>query len=237
MIRMNQEFKETFGVWTQAIGTLISAISDTPSLHLDELKKNQLSLIGNVMQATGNAILADSEEEISLGKIGNQIQAIGNSTIVIGIFSNEQETKNNLELKGNLLQAFGSAIALPDLIYIENKSLDDVLNIYAALLQSIGNSLQALSVKFGQKGKGETINFVGSWIQTTGAFIQVLAQNNHDSDKESSTFAKNHDDTDKESSTFEKILTIPPYPLLCLTTNQKESDLSCSPTKTFESYE
>lgn len=105
---MDSQFKETFGSWTQAIGTVISAVAGTPSNVLGEEFREKLDLIGNELQATGNAILADAEETWSLNKFGNVIQAIGNSTVILGLVIDFDEvTKQELIIKGNLIQALG----------------------------------------------------------------------------------------------------------------------------------
>ncbi|MGE7877276.1 DUF6944 family repetitive protein [Peribacillus muralis] len=65
---MDSLFKETFGSWTQAIRTVISAVGGTPSDVLDEDFRKNLDLIGNELQATGNAILVDVEETWLLNK-------------------------------------------------------------------------------------------------------------------------------------------------------------------------
>lgn len=80
--------------------------------------QNNLNLLGNVMQATGNALIADSTEQISLNKIGNQIQAIGNSTVIVGLIIqfNDMATNTKLNIQGNLLQAVGTGMSLPDLL-------------------------------------------------------------------------------------------------------------------------
>ncbi len=173
---MDNELKALFGSWVQAAGTVLAAISSIPSLPLEQKIKTDFSLIGNLMQATGNALLADSETEITLNKIGNEIQAFGNSTVIAGILIPfNEETKTNLSKQGNLLQALGSAAALPDLL-IKEKSFINMLFIIETFLQSIGNSLQAVSENIEQTETKEAVDFAGSWIQATGAVIQALAQ-------------------------------------------------------------
>ncbi|HHU20676.1 MAG TPA: hypothetical protein GXZ58_10795 [Bacilli bacterium] len=173
---MDNELKALIGEWEQALGTLASAIGNTPSFQFNQIMQNNLALIGNTMQATGNALIADSEPIITLTKIGNQIQAIGNTTVITSLFTKNHALQPELQIKGDLLQSFGSAISLPDLFMIENKSSTDLLNICVSILQSIGNYLQALATKIGANEKGTMINLAGSWIQTIGAFIQAFTQ-------------------------------------------------------------
>ena len=142
---MNGQLKALFGSWEQAIGTLLSAISSTPTSHLNQTVEKNLDLLGNVMQATGNALIADSTKQISLNKIGNQIQAIGNSTVIVGLIIqfNKTTTNTKLDIQGNLLQAIGSGMSLPDLLNENNGSSKDGYLLLASLLQFIGNALQA----------------------------------------------------------------------------------------------
>ena len=175
---MDNNLKALFSSWEAAIGTLLSAIASTPSSKLNETLQTNLDLAGNVMQATGSALAADSEKKLTLNKFGNQVQAIGNSVVISGIvISFTEETKRKVTIKGNLFQAVGSSMALPDLLDTTEITMDTLYEIYGALLQSIGNALQGLSGMIELKGeRGEHIDFVGSWIQTIGAFIQALVQ-------------------------------------------------------------
>ncbi|CAH0311111.1 MULTISPECIES: DUF6944 family repetitive protein [Peribacillus] len=141
---MDNQFKETFGSWIQAIGTVISAIAGTPSDVLDEEFRNNLDLIGNELQATGNALLADAEETWSLNKFGNQLQAIGNSTVILGLVIDFDEvTKQELIIKGNLIQALGGGTALAG-AYENPDEPEQAFNVTGNLLQVIGNSMQAI---------------------------------------------------------------------------------------------
>lgn len=65
---MNNQIKELFGSWVQAIGTFIAAVGATPSPILTNQQLNNLSLIGNVLQAVGNALIADTIEQFNLEK-------------------------------------------------------------------------------------------------------------------------------------------------------------------------
>src|SRR5690625_2315981 len=153
---MDNNLKALFGSWDSAIGTILSAIASTPSSRLNETMQTNLDLLGNVMQATGSALVADSEKNITLNKLGNQLQAIGNSTVISGILIQfNEETKEELTIKGNLLQSVGSSMSLPDLLNTNEISMNTLYNIYGALLQSIGNALQGLSGIIQLKGRSE----------------------------------------------------------------------------------
>ncbi|WP_289315489.1 hypothetical protein [Peribacillus sp. NJ4] len=141
---MDSQFKETFGSWTQAIGTVISAIAGTPSNVLGEEFSEKLDLIGNELQATGNAILADAEETWSLDKFGNVIQVIGNSTVILGLVIDYDEiTKQELIIKGNLIQALGGGTAVAGAFENPDEP-EQAFNVTGNLLQAIGNSMQAI---------------------------------------------------------------------------------------------
>ncbi|WP_077622384.1 DUF6944 family repetitive protein [Sediminibacillus massiliensis] len=57
---MGNQQKAVLGAWIQAIGTVIAAIGSTPTTHLPQKLLQDLNLIGNVLQGTGNALMADS---------------------------------------------------------------------------------------------------------------------------------------------------------------------------------
>ncbi|GAE31647.1 DUF6944 family repetitive protein [Halalkalibacter hemicellulosilyticus] len=128
------------------------------------------------MQGTGNALIADSIDEQTLNKIGNQIQAIGNSTVIVGLIIHfDHDTTNKvLNIQGNLLQALGSTLALPELFH-ETKSYSTLVSINGTLLQTIGNALQAIAGGIElNTGDEDNLDFVGSWIQAIGSVLQVL---------------------------------------------------------------
>jgi hypothetical protein len=176
---VNINLEELLGSWIQAIGTIIDAISNTPSYNLGETLQSNLSLIGHVMQATGNALIADSVKECNFESIGNSIQSLGNLTIVSSILINlGKEIKIELTVKGNLLQALGNflspfSVAMDDRTSKEDKLLLDL----GSILQGIGNSLQALSGMLQLKGgdRGD-LNVLGSWIQASGAVLQAVVR-------------------------------------------------------------
>ncbi|MFJ7744207.1 DUF6944 family repetitive protein [Peribacillus sp. NPDC097295] len=140
---MSNEFKETFGSWLQAIGTVLSAIANTPSLVSDYDSANNLDIVGNTLQGTGNALIADGEEAFTLDQIGSAVQAVGNSTVITGLIGTfSDDTNDLLIIDGNFIQALGGGVSAAD---ITENSPAEGLNIVGNLLQLIGNSLQALS--------------------------------------------------------------------------------------------
>ncbi|MFL8936068.1 DUF6944 family repetitive protein [Rossellomorea oryzaecorticis] len=175
---MGNEFKATFGAWVQAVGTVLSAIGNTPSKSLSDDTLTNLDIIGNEMQATGNALEADAiKNPFDLTKIGNQVQSIGNLTVLSGlVFDFNEVTKQELDIKGNLLQALGGSAAVADSLD-EERTLDELLSIYGNALQVIGNSLQAISgiLELNNEESGD-LNVIGSWIQAVGAVLSALVQ-------------------------------------------------------------
>lgn len=189
---MGSEFKATFGAWIQAIGTVLSAIGNTPIKSVPEESLQNIDIVGNELQATGNALEADAiNDPGSLTKIGNQIQAIGNLTVMSGLMIDLNEvTKQELDIKGNLLQALGGSAAVADSLD-EERTLDELLSIYGNALQVIGNSLQAISgiLELNNEDSGD-LNVIGSWTQAVGSVLSALVQN-QSSSSSSSTPASN----------------------------------------------
>ncbi|ANP81831.1 hypothetical protein BAQ53_13550 [Bacillus sp. B25(2016b)] len=141
---MENQFKEIFGAWVTAIGTITSAIGSTPFDFISSNVRKDLNVYGNVLQAVGNALEADGQEEVSLEKIGNEIQSIGNVTVISGLIIDfKEETQIKLVIAGNWTQALGGLTALAD-EFEDISDKDESLNIIGNLLQSIGNSLQAI---------------------------------------------------------------------------------------------
>ncbi|MDZ4569101.1 DUF6944 family repetitive protein [Bacillus cereus] len=141
---MENQFKEIFGAWIAAIGTITSAIGSTPFDFISSNLRKDLNVYGNVLQAVGNALEADGQGEVSLEQIGNEIQSIGNVTVISGlIIEFKEETQIKLVIAGNWTQALGGLTALAD-EFEDASDKDESLNIIGNLLQSIGNSLQAI---------------------------------------------------------------------------------------------
>ncbi|MGG3574172.1 hypothetical protein ABES25_02130 [Bacillus gobiensis] len=185
---MDHLLKGLLGSWIQAIGTVLSAIGSTPLQGVDEEFLNNLNLWGNVLQATGNALMADAQETISLEKIGNEIQAIGNTTVIAGmVIEFDEDTKQVLIIKGNFLQALGGGVSLSDELD-GRKTLDEVFGIIGNILQIIGNSLQAWGGIYELKEEdGQSLEVNGSWIQAVGAVLSAIGQTKEDSKEISKT--------------------------------------------------
>lgn len=175
---MENQAKALMGSWIQAIGTIISAVGNTSSIIRDQAFLRHLDFLGNVLQATGNALVADSEEEFSLDKLGNKIQSIGNLVIIasfLAAISEERETEMNI--KGNLIQSVGGSLSFTDVLN-EELTTESFYDIYGNLLQIIGNCMQAIAGMKELKGvDGEQINTVGGWIQALGSVLTLIGTN------------------------------------------------------------
>ncbi|MEK5382398.1 DUF6944 family repetitive protein [Niallia sp. FSL W8-0635] len=86
---------EIASVWVQVIGTILAAIGNSVWEILSEDEVKNLDLVGNVLQAFGNAVQADQQETVTFEKIGTQIQAIGNTVVASSyiLFEDELESK------------------------------------------------------------------------------------------------------------------------------------------------
>src|SRR5690625_1919476 len=160
----------------QAIGTIISAIGNTPTIVRTEDSSRNLDLWGNVLQGTGNALIADSVEEITLDKIGNKIQTTGNMLIVFAFLRPvSEQVETELNIKGNMIQATGGSLSFVDALN-EEMTVITLYDIYGNLLQIIGNSMQSIGGRKSLKeNDGETINTIGSWVQAIGSVLTLMS--------------------------------------------------------------
>jgi hypothetical protein len=174
---LGENSKQLIGAWTQAIGTVVAAIGSTPSLPIHENDRIGLGLVGNVLQATGNGLEADSQTTLTYGKLGNIIQATGNLTVSTGLAIDfPSDTGERLVISGDLLQVLGAVTALGS----SNRSYMIIGNS----LQVIGNSLQASggvrilkesAHTIWQPGDGNEILIAkGSWIQALGTILLAI---------------------------------------------------------------
>lgn len=179
---------EIASVWVQVIGTILAAIGNSVWEILSEDEVKNLDLVGNVLQAFGNAVQADQQETVTFEKIGTQIQAIGNTVVASSYILFEDELESKLIIKGNWLQAFGALVEAVDEV-LDNSGPEQTLNILGNTTQAVGNSFQAIGGKhilFNNKDKGLFLVISGSWIQAVGTILNAigqtdeeLAENNH----------------------------------------------------------
>ncbi|HFK1762998.1 hypothetical protein AT258_03345 [Bacillus wiedmannii] len=184
---MDDPIKEIVGAWFVAVGTIIAAIGSTPLKSLNSEIRKDLSIWGNVLQATGNGLEADGQQEISLEFIGHGIQSIGNITVLTGLIIDfEDETQKKLVIAGNWVQTLGGVTAIGEEIE-DSSNIDESYNILGNLLQATGNSLQAIGgideLKASRDKReevfeedGQLIVITGSWVQAVGSVVSLIGQ-------------------------------------------------------------
>lgn len=147
-----------------ALGTIIAAISATPSFAWTKEQEMSLSLWGNTLQATGNGLAADDRESSSIGQVASVVSASGNITVINGILN--ENSRKIRTIQGNQLQALGASVALSEGVEKKDHTL-----IIGNGLQAIGNVLQAEGARLSR----DDWTLVGSWIQATGATLIYIA--------------------------------------------------------------
>ena len=91
-----------------AVGTVLSAIATTPSQSIPDAIQDDFEFIGSILEALGIAIASDEDATV-LDKTGELIDIIGSLEIAASTLNDNNELKNILYKKGNLLQALGEA--------------------------------------------------------------------------------------------------------------------------------
>ena len=156
--------------WLDGIGTILSAIGNTPFPFVSEQLLLNTDFVGDVLQANSAAIMADLEEEYNLSKIGNSIDASGNVTEIAGNISSNELLANS----GNAIQTVGTGLTFVDAVQVQQKYLD-LYYLYGTLIQTIGLSLQTIAGGFPTENKfGERLNTVGTWVQAIGSNIEAI---------------------------------------------------------------
>ena len=199
---MESESKAIVGSVIVSVGTITAAIGSTPSNYIKSNVRDDLTLVGNVLQATGNGIDAEAKGTF-LRSVGKEITASGNLTVITGlVFDIRKEASYKLFIAGNLIQALGLAVNFGDAIDLPPFPGQSE-NIVGSITQIIGNSLQAIGWtealenirkdendnKNKQKKSGyyyedyfkknnvqqfELLVATGSWIQAIGSVISVI---------------------------------------------------------------
>lgn len=162
------------GGWIEAIGTIVAAIGNTPSKVLSKSMLKDLRIIGNVLQASGSALVADNEE-LLLDIVGDQLQAIGNVTVVAGILASNEQLSQRLLTQGNLLQILGTGVSINTQ---ENLSFIQTIDNIGNIIQAIGNTIQVFANMSTEEGIN--LNALGVWIQAGGTVITALASDYDD---------------------------------------------------------
>ena len=165
----DSNIKAIVGNWTVAVGTLLSAIGNTPSTIFTQQTLKDFNIIGHILEAGGIAIVSETEDTL-LYTVGDQLQAIGNLTVVVSILSENEQTAQLLEKQGNLLQVLGLGLV----INTEGKlTLLQTLYNTGIIIQLIGNAIEAIANT--ETNEGKVMRAVGAWIKAIGAFITALA--------------------------------------------------------------
>ena len=140
MMKMNEA---KFSAWLIAIGTVLSAIANTPSATLSDSVLEDLDLIGSVLQAVGSGIIPEDAEYLE--QVGGRIEALGDIVTVQALFVEDERTSALLNAQGNLIQVVGTGLGLN----LEgNQTVNEALNTIGDLLQMIGNSYIAFSINY-----------------------------------------------------------------------------------------
>lgn len=162
-----------WGETLDLIGTTTSAIASTPNIISNETLKDSLEILGNILQATSSALIAEQTKNFSLEQYGETIQSLGNSMNVYSLLSTlDPEIQRKLMIKGELFQATGCAISLSCSLNESNRN-----HIYSDFLQLLGNTLQGVGEANTFKYlRSETVIMIGSWAQAIGALLSLLEQ-------------------------------------------------------------
>lgn len=186
-----------------SVGTITAAIGSTPSNYIKSNVRDDLTLLGNVLQAEGNAIDAEAKGTV-LRSVGKEITASGNLTVITGLaFGFRKEASYKLFITGNWIQALGLAVNIGDAINLPPFPGQSE-NIVGSITQFIGNSLQAIGwsealenirkdendnenkqkkigyyykdyfKKNNGQSESESLVATGSWIQAIGSVISVI---------------------------------------------------------------
>src|SRR5699024_1174451 len=134
----------------------------------------QLDLWGNVLQGTGTALIADSEEEFSFEKLGNQLESIGNMVSVMGILAPvSDEVKKELNEKGDIIETLGVSVSLPDELK-EVLTLESFFDIY-------GHFLSVIEIKEIDEG---LVDMIAEWSQAIASILSLIGAMQVDSELE-----------------------------------------------------
>ncbi|MEB1809135.1 MAG: hypothetical protein LPK26_17915 [Bacillaceae bacterium] len=168
---MAEQYVAVSGSWLDAIGQFLSAIGYTLQLQEERDVNLRKVVIGEGLQAVGNALQAVVEED-PIARTGDWIEAGGAATTSLAVALQLEEENieyQRLEVLGDSLQSLGPAISVT---VEENKEI--AVGLY---LQSIGAAIEAIGgVKEirGLDRLGLQLSAIGNWIQALGATIQAV---------------------------------------------------------------
>lgn len=164
------EFKAMVGAWSDAGGTILSAIAETRVYHGLEEWNNYMIAIGEALQAFGEILVGTSGHDGPLFYLGSWINEAGAATSSIAAYltavEGDQDAYIHIQILGEALQSMGSAF----------QSYGDYLlgnYIFSAgnALQSLGAGLESIAGLYDLQGKDEArlLAMIGSWIQASGS--------------------------------------------------------------------
>lgn len=156
----------------EAVGTVLAALSSThlPDIDIDADVRRGLDIVGNALQAAGNALETETTSILADG--GNAWSAVGNSVVLSGLFGCFGEPVNRKALAaGNLIQAMGNLILAGKTIERGTRTIGQTDFLIGSLLQAMGNVLQAA----GAGQDRSTLITVGGWVQSSGAVLSFVS--------------------------------------------------------------
>ena len=161
------------GFWISALGSLVAAIGNTPSVNLpDPIEARDLLLVGNGLQILGSSIAIENFEQWNI-RTGRTIKIIGNGISLRSLLEADDVTALFLNTQANLIQSVAGAVSLD---FAGNLANTPLYNVGVSLL-IIGNSLHALfnKIKLFNMDEGDRLVAVASWIKVVGAIIAALS--------------------------------------------------------------
>ncbi|MDE5415181.1 DUF6944 family repetitive protein [Alkalihalobacterium chitinilyticum] len=168
---MSEQYVAVTGSWLDAIGQILSAIGYTLQLQEERDANIRKVVIGEGVQAVGNALQAVVEED-PIARTGDWIEAGGAATTSIAVALQLEEENleyQRLEVVGDSLQSLGPAISA---------SVEDNNELFVALyLQSIGAAIEAIGGLKEIRGLGRLglqFSAIGNWIQVLGTTLQAV---------------------------------------------------------------
>lgn len=158
----------------EAVGTVLTALSGTcfPGFDADDSLRVGLDIVGNSLQAAGNALETETVSLFADG--GNALMASGNSITVSGLIGCfDASTSRKTLAAGDLIQALGNLILAGKTIEIGKRTIGQANFLIGSLLQATGNTLQAAGIDREQNHR--SLIAIGGWIQATGAMLSFVS--------------------------------------------------------------
>lgn len=173
MVNSSNSDRPTIGFWISAVGAIVAAIANTPTVKLpSKVSRVDLLLVATLLQILGNTIIVESTEPWNI-RTGRIIRIIGNGVGIRGLLESEEAVALGYSIQGNLFQTVAGAVSFDYEGKLDNAYLYNV----GVLMLIIGNSAQALftKVKLINEEKGSRLVSIASWIKAVGAVITALS--------------------------------------------------------------